>query len=1294
MDSDEGRKSLSHTADRPLDRHASLKVNKTRRKGGFLLQNVFSKSRKSEDKERGEEQEPEDQRDAKGKRKLKDSSPDLRDSILTSDKPMTTSLTHESPLANVAIHHAKGSYDRHGHAHFNKERERHSSPSTSQPDSRMMRSSFDASVSSASTDAPAPAIDPTTIVNMALNLSENRRRNISGGQYLAPGVASGRRIVSPIGPASGSPGPWAAGGSLNKHIHQQRHGVRDRSPNNTRRAVSGRSDAPEQSEGVRSPPIDQDFGQPLQISAATLARADRARRYIELGADYRRALTYLLPLKPAPGSTVLQTISVPGSPHVMMQRIPTGLQERHELGRQYNPLQMIRNRKLRARSRNPLKPEAEEWDDTIKVSEWVDSVEQAAKDPQFHDEGKAYLPGYPPDSVPLGASLSLSNQHGGAPKIKKPRYDWHFTPAELLADAYWLEQDHNKDLIEDSHSRLIFPKRNGVAEPRKSVESRRSFQESVRGSLRRESRDAGEPLMRSSIDKGRSSLEVPRKSMDDRHGRVRHVINKARGRRDSSTSDLSHSDHDDLDPLPKKRSSAQLNRQNEYGHGALQLHMDHLIAQESQATSKSNPDLISPETPEKWGRLTTIKSGETPETAVNSNVASPVKRDDRQNGHLSPQKTILRSNTVAEAPESRQRYAGRAEYAHQDSYGFSSVPRSQPLPQEKRNSLAGIPSTPSSRDTSPVSQKYGFHRVNTDESRKLRIRRQDSDLRDSPIADQQGPARPSVELATPHKHKRHLFPIKTNDSTNSVDQGLHSSGGGRDMDEDAGTPKEPSSAVRRFFKGGRLGALVRNETSKVSDLLRRREGSQEAFDYASSGSTELLDDDTDGSYGSPPHKTRPYPLRRAPTSGTITEYKSNDALDGDQSPRFQNLPIFRRTSAKQDSDPSRPTTPDHDHIAAQQNVARRNRSPRFDGLKPPGLDLGRLSSRNSSVGGNNKTLSRTTTADDSALSRHASHASSKPETGRPRSPQRTNKLLQGVIDQDLGRGRSASLNPPVASPLPGGPVVSRRGSKSAQHQRRQWSISDGTRAVSRTSSRMRSPLPEDNDLSAHSFIGVSKYDIEHVRALLLSSGVRAASLLRIADQPRPEGPPPFLRESALASGKTISSTSEPKESNKIPTEPANKATKDLTVPRKEEHTVAAENYSTALTNTTARIHDLTSRFQDTTIPSLNSNLEHLHKLLETFMDATTSHSDTAAAFAAEVTSQRSLEVRRVLDQVDRVARVRRRRLRWLRRIGFAAVEWAILGFMWLIWAIVVIIRAGLTIVGGIGKSVRWFLWLD
>jgi hypothetical protein len=302
------------------------------------------------------------------------------------------------------------------------------------------------------------AIDPNQLVHMALNLSESRRRNISTGQLLASQsrVASGAH-------RDGSFSNYGAGGSLKQHLNEQRRASRNISP------IGGKSSSSRHmSTSVqRSASMAFPGAQTINPSSATLARVEKARAYIELRMEYLRLLEHLPPLKPdanAPGNFVVSSTNVPGSPQAHLTRVPSYAGKHHELGRPYNPLQYIRNRRSRARERVTLDHTSAEFEHVDQVREWVDRVEQQAKRAGYRQDDTVQLPKLHHDH-PVGPAPS---------KPARPHKGWVFSPQELIADAHWLEQDDNKMLVENRHGLRVFPpkepKQQDLLHPRASKE--------------------------------------------------------------------------------------------------------------------------------------------------------------------------------------------------------------------------------------------------------------------------------------------------------------------------------------------------------------------------------------------------------------------------------------------------------------------------------------------------------------------------------------------------------------------------------------------------------------------------------------------------------------------------------------------------------------------------------------------------------------------------------------------------------------------------------------------------------
>ena len=300
--------------------------------------------------------------------------------------------------------------------------------------------------------------DPAQIVNLALSLSESRRRNFSGG-LLSPTRTHGDNRVISAGSLNTGFSSLAGGGSLRQQLEQQRRISRHVSPRTSKRG-SRASPSPQPSQESKDSgysPVVPDIeltARPDLIftpSDATLSRAEKARVAIELGYEYRRLLQYLPKLPPTSEER-------PKTARSARKPSPESSQD---LGRPYNPLQYIRNRKVRLRQGRALESEAERWKDVDKVRNWIDSVagEREAGIATIDDP----FPLPPFESIPdltstVNGMPSLINQKPNtaqSSKPRRPRIEWVFSNWDLLADAYWLQHDGNVAHIEDRRGNKI-----------------------------------------------------------------------------------------------------------------------------------------------------------------------------------------------------------------------------------------------------------------------------------------------------------------------------------------------------------------------------------------------------------------------------------------------------------------------------------------------------------------------------------------------------------------------------------------------------------------------------------------------------------------------------------------------------------------------------------------------------------------------------------------------------------------------------------------------------------------------
>ena len=199
---------------------------------------------------------------------------------------------------------------------------------------------------------------------------------------------------------------------------------------------------------------------------------------------------------------------------------------------------------------------------------------------------------------------------------------------------------------------------------------------------------------------------------------------------------------------------------------------------------------------------------------------------------------------------------------------------------------------------------------------------------------------------------------------------------------------------------------------------------------------------------------------------------------------------------------------------------------------------------------------------------------------------------------------------------------------------------------------------------------VTKRDVARVRALLLSSGVKANEIARRAHDIS-STPSPILHDLRETSGAPL-----PR------------------VPQSQEHTLAARIYASHIDENNKKLRNAAERFSNETVDQLHQQIkdvdEHITQRLTPLVRGS---ADEADVFSAQLTTTHTLEVKQLNDAVDAILRRRRRRLRWIRRLGYVMLEWTLLGIMWWVWLIVVIVRLIRGTLRGFVRGVRWVLWL-
>ncbi|KAF2747480.1 hypothetical protein M011DRAFT_402536 [Sporormia fimetaria CBS 119925] len=722
-----------------------------------------------------------------------------------------------------------------------------------------------------------PGMDPNQIVQMALSLSESRRRNVSAGQLIAPQPTSSPRVPSVSLQHNRS--AREPGGSLRQYLNEQRRASRNISPYG--KTTAGRDP-----------------------SSATLARAAKAKAAIEIRMEYLRLLENLPPLKPdvfAPGNFTTASYNVPGSPYPHMTRTLSYAGKKHELGRAYNPLQYLRNRRTRARERQSLDHMPEDFKDPDKVRDWVDRIEEESRSPDFRRNDGVYLPEFHEDHD-RDAVPSRPTRH---------RMGWNFTTEELISDVVWLEQDGNKHLIEDRHGHKIFPKlseqpqKDDFLQPRASKEytdkRRRSWVESLPGvSADATTGDESDPTS----ERGRKRRLLPAFRPESPKLKPQMHRFRRRAKRRGSHSDTSSDDESDSQPA--KLQGVPSAADTAVNTGPLSLHLHGLLEREAKEAQKKSPEVTSPDTPDKWGVGYR-------DASRNRFERSPMGRgwqsEDNSESGLRLREPPSIARTLSPGSERDPRLS-------LDYYETASTPDTPFHPRSQSHVESDV-TPPPSRGLDRKSKKSKLDLFRSDDS--AGISRQNSlKHRRSESCDKNGKRRGTDEASDGVKLGHAVKTLLSHKKTDSVNS-LTNTDSRRDYKEFKDSP----SAVTRFFKG------VKNEGSKVGEFIFKKDRPAEDTGSDSDSVFDEGDDITKQDSG----------IGR---SGTVT---STISFDSKQRGRYHvELPSFRSSN---DPSRSREGEPLEDHVTRQARARANSRSARFDRLAPPRMDLGSMSAKSS-----------------------------------------------------------------------------------------------------------------------------------------------------------------------------------------------------------------------------------------------------------------------------------------------------------------------------------------------------------
>ncbi|KAF2159288.1 hypothetical protein M409DRAFT_30295 [Zasmidium cellare ATCC 36951] len=875
-----------------------------------------------------------------------------------------------------------------------------------------------------------PAMDPAQLVQMALNLSESRKRHVSSSLPIPVTPAGGRRVVSALDSGYGTVKSSSSGGKRASHLS-------DATPGSTR-ASHRSTDEDERMSGADNVVY--------TFTPATLSRAEKARKYFELASEHRRLLEHLPPLKSdatAPENYTLQATSSPGSAHYDMNRVVSNPNHKRQLGRTYNPLQALRNRRLRNRERRPLTAPPNTWQETDRIKRWIDGVEATSNDPSYRPgRDRVRLPTFSGELEGEVERPETAKRHRRSDTVNsvitRPDNGWSIEPAELLADTYWVEKGDNKSVIEDRHGNRIFPGRS-----RPSVEMPRGSKEFDQGndsnadqqSHHYESED--DEKVRS---RRRNLLPIP--------GRLRrNYISR-------SPSTTSNSSDEGRKPPATRFGDTEGGDEN---IGPLDRHMRRMIAKEEKGELTS-PELVSPD---HWDH----KYGQFPSSRGSVDRGH---RDSHQpaNGRLS---VDSRGHRRSKSAEGR---VGAADHVRQS---MDQATQESPPSPVVAGFVPAIARSPS-HNKRPSPTEHKSKRSHLPIFRSKSKDRNNVERTDFAAIEHIGkPLSPVLSADTTSEQPRSSFDsgrpqqVQRNQTADSNASSLRRFNTATTA-TDTSAKDSNASLPRRFLKGGRIGELMRTESSRLGDKFR---GSRDRLNEpgmisdVSVAPSEVSEDDAE-QLGSRRGRGEDTPERQ------VSPRASYEPLR--QKPKYyiSNLPSFKspaggryrsstiETPMSEASDPFAKQDPNQ----GQQAGARPY-------LAPPKINL----------------------PDD--------EGNSEPEM-------RDSKRLLG--DNEYDRRKSVSQNNVSFAPAP--EIQGRKrgafaaGGLSKTDGRRHWSISD------------QAPPPPASK--------VTNRDVARVRALLLASGIKAQEIYTKANTGR-ETPLPVIAKAFETAGKPLQNVSKREE---------------------------------------------------------------------------------------------------------------------------------------------------------------------
>ncbi|RFU76380.1 hypothetical protein TARUN_5872 [Trichoderma arundinaceum] len=1046
-------------------------------------------------------------------------------------------------------------------------------------------------------------LDSSQIVHMALSLSESRR------------IAARRNVSRTAAPPRLTPLPDASSSNnIRQHLQQQRKFSRTETPNLLQEPSSGALVPGSRSSGTFQSSFEapHDPQYRWQFSASTLARAHKAKVHLELWAQYRRLLDVLPPLKP--GLERPSSGSSPDSP--VLTSGAQGLAV--TLGRQYNPLQYIRNRKVRARERKVIDGQRQGFSDVEGVRLWVDTVyrQMSLAGTSLADERPSIPPYHSAEDV------DMQNASEAVTRPRRPRVDWFLDPCDVIADAYWLEQNGHKHLIEDRHWRKIFPPMaSDLSRPlsreiddTSSKISPFTTRDNDLTEVITEGKEFGLSKVRSELShssaKERAKQKLQNiKGFHHRHGSAGIGHHDLLRLKKDSASEYSDSDNDSE---PKKRARpVRKGTISSNSNDLLQKQMLEMVAKEARERELEEIALAHNESADD-------RSIEAQEMGRSS---QPPSRFTSRRGSLaeisdSERKALAFERLKQASPTRRSLDAHHHSISPGKRASFPNSPDVQPLRNGKSESVASVePSPPWSRSTSPTRNPFSkikqFVRETKGEAGGGISLDEVEDDGEGRSSKRDGLLARSGSTST--LGRRQSSPAGKLLSGTDGSKNPRSGGSTR-------TRADDGVGLRGMFKGPRIDNVLRGGVSKLGDIIRKKDGSGEAQDL----------DTTDESDSDRFRGRRPTPL-------SLSRKPSTKAQDGQQHqpkhfldtmPQFNHMPGYRHAANGGEK-----------LAAPVDGSTNGRRAAELDLLRPPLIKI-----------------------------RSASSSASPPVLRKPRpgdSDVSESESLQNNIP-DAARDADKRLNSAVSLSDKDG----QHGRLLAQH----WSIADRG-------------LPGQAKLS--------KREVARMRALILSSGVKAMELRRRAYEQHK----PFSKEN-LAWNEATSR----REPGGVPWSEITKVTPkqvhlklqlyDQQVAFCEVYPLAAQTLGVSIQSWGQRWQSSADYFRDKTTHNLRTRVWEVRThLADDLSEMARKAADEADETSRDLALGHPLKIKHVIDTMEKMLRTRRRRFRWLRRGLWLTVEWLLVGFMWYVWFMVMILRIFLGVGKGLLRGVKWLLWL-